>query len=149
MRRPRQEAPLPAVLKVSPRQRDESHSCYETDALRLWTGLAPRVLAARDDGWTALLERIDPGVPLAFCRTRLEALEVLGGVARELCRYPAGVRFPSLASDGLGREWRTNLESRPDALAELDELFATGGDPVLLHLASTGRTCSRTVIAGG
>ena len=124
----------PAVLKVSPRRRDQTHRRHETEALRLWTGLAPQVLAARDDGWTALLERVDPGVPLAFCRPRLQALQILGEVAQKLHRYPAGTAFPSLATNGIGRNWRENLQRRPDALAELEELLATTGRDVLLHL---------------
>lgn len=123
----------PAVLKVSPRRRDQTGIGHETEALRLWTGLAPEVLAARDDGWTALLERIEPGVPLADCRPLPETIEILGGIARELHRYPVDSRFPSLATGPLGRGWRRNLRHSPVALAELDDLLATGGNPVLLH----------------
>ncbi len=61
-------------------------------------------------------------------------MATLGEMARRLHRYPAGPAFPSLDTSELGRRWRTHLESTPDALAELDELHATGGDPVLLHL---------------
>lgn len=94
------------------------------------------MLAARNDGWTALLERVDPGVPLAFCRPRPEALEILGETARKLHSYrcAAAATFPSLATGRLGRRWRTNLSRRPAALAELDELLASEDDPVLLHL---------------
>ena len=124
----------PAVLKVSPRPRDQRSPHHETDALRLWTGLAPLVLASRDEGWTALLERLEPGVPLADCRPQLEALEILGELARKLHRYPAGAPFPSLATGGPASRWRSILQGRPDVVAELDELLATAGDPVVLHL---------------
>src|SRR5215213_4852918 len=78
-----------AVLKVTPRRRDQVHRRDEIEALRLWSGLAPKVLAVRDDGWTALLERLRPGIPLAFCRPRLEALRILGDVERELHCHPS------------------------------------------------------------
>ena len=123
----------PAVLKVSPRRREETWTNHETEALRLWAGLAPDVLAARDDGWTVLLERLKPGVPLADCRAPLETLEILGELSQQLRCYPASSQFPSLGTGALGESWRTNLRHSPDALAEFEDLLATGGDPVVLH----------------
>ena len=123
----------PAVLKVSPRQRDQTSVSHETEALRLWTGLAPEVLAARDDGWTVLLERLEPGLALADCQPLLGSLEILGGLARELHRYPSNAEFPPLATGPLGQAWRRNLQRNSDALTELDDLLSTGGDSVLLH----------------
>ena len=124
----------PAVLKVTPRMREQTHRRDETDALRVWAGVAPEVLATRDDGWTALLERIEPGVTLKSCSDRLAAMTILGKVAGRLHRYPPGAGFASLADSRAVARWREYLEDAPDARAELEDLLATSQDPVLLHL---------------
>jgi len=124
----------PAVLKVTPRMRHQTHRSDETDALRVWAGLAPDVIATRDDDWTALLERVLPGVPLKSCAAPLEAMQILGEMAARLHRHPPGTGFVSLSDGKAVESWRTRLDHAPRARADLEDLLATGGDPVLLHL---------------
>lgn len=129
----------PVVLKVS-LPHDEARD--EVVALRSWHGHGvPEVLAADADDWALLLERIEPGTPLADAPgTPQERLEIGAGVARVLWAVPDVPPVPLLGEVCAG--WADLLEERAarhDADAGLvrdaaDLLRTLPGDgSVLIH----------------
>jgi streptomycin 6-kinase len=80
----------PVVLKLNPRgHSDDVQLAAEGDALAFWrtTGAAVDLLDRRDDGFTLLLERLQPGYTLERAGVRLEdRLAELGRLAARLHR---------------------------------------------------------------
>jgi streptomycin 6-kinase len=65
----------PVVLKLNPRGNpDDAQLAGEGDALAFWsqTGAAAKLFGQRDDGFTLLLERLEPGHPLEAAEMDLE-----------------------------------------------------------------------------
>jgi streptomycin 6-kinase len=129
-----------AVLKLSYPHRESEH---EVDALELWDGNgAVRVLARSDDGFALLLERCEPGTPVAEQGADV-SLGVLIALLPRLW-VTAGEPFHTLADEAawwvsyLPRQWddvrppypRRLLEAGLDALTTLPP---TQGELVLLH----------------
>jgi streptomycin 6-kinase len=129
-----------AVLKLIYPHREAEQ---EAEALRVWNGDgAIRLLAHDADHWAMLIERCEPGTPLAV----LPPNEVLSVLIRLLPRLwvRAGAPFYTLAEEVewwlsyLPEEWertgqpfdRSLLEAAMDALAAQ---AASQGEPVLLH----------------
>ena len=77
-----------AVLKLNPRgHRDDPQLAGEGDALAFWeaTGAVPRLLGSRDDGFTLLMERLQPGTPMNESGLGWdEQLELLGALVARL-----------------------------------------------------------------
>ena len=118
------------VLKVEPAGTAWAPDAVDR-ALVVWSraGLAPRVIAARDDRRTMLLELVTPGTELgAHVGSCDESFAVVGDMARMLRaarRSAADGPFPTIAEHAEGDGWRRALERRhPDAVAELDALLA-------------------------
>ena len=106
------------VVKVQPRgHADDAFVAAEPRALVHWapSGVVPRVHEVRDDGFTYVMDRIDPGTTaddLAF----EDRLDLLGALAARLhACWPADL--PRL-EDGYARGWGP---------------LPVGGDPVALH----------------
>lgn len=117
----------PVVCKLSPRDPSLGE---EAASLALWTGICPELLASRDGGLTMLLERLDPGTPLAFNVSGVhEELRVLGGLARRLHDAPAP-EVPRLAGSALAGEWSEALPDRADR-EELERMLEV--DDVVIH----------------
>jgi streptomycin 6-kinase len=122
----------PAVLKVIHPHRESEH---EADALELWDGDGAVRLLARDDArWAMLLERCEPGTPLAAAGGEA-ALDVLVRLLPRLWK-PAGPPFHTLEDEAA--HWLAGLRLRDDELAHaavraLEELAPTQGEQVLLH----------------
>jgi streptomycin 6-kinase len=118
-----------AVLKVEPAA---SWTPAGVDrALAVWAraGLAPRVIAAHDDGRTLLLEQVAPGTQLGdHSRSEAESFAVIAETARRLREAPrteADGPFPTVGDHAEADGWRRALGRRhPEALAELDALLA-------------------------
>jgi streptomycin 6-kinase len=129
----------PAVLKLIYPHRESEH---EADALELWDGNgAVRLLARSEDGFAMLLERCEPGTPLADAGREV-SLEVLIGLLPKLW-VPVGEPIHTLADEAawwvsyLPQKWdqarppyRRLLDAALDALTELPR---TQGEHVLLH----------------
>jgi streptomycin 6-kinase len=125
-----------AVLKVTPRgHRDDAQLAGEGAALAFWepTGAVPRLLGSRDQGFTLLMERLEPGTPLN--ETGLgweEQLVPLGELAARLhAQGDPGDGFVSMSD--YCTAWRGALAGEPALLAELERLVAPAGDDVLVH----------------
>ncbi len=117
----------------------------EAEALRLIGGRgAARPLETDLDGGLLLLERLEPGTPLASIADDREATSIAAGVMAQLWRLaPEGHPFPSVADWGRGfRRLRdmfggttgplpTELVGRAESL--FTYLLASQDDPVLLH----------------
>jgi streptomycin 6-kinase len=129
-----------AVLKLIHPDRESEH---EADALALWDGQGAVKLLARDDGRSAmLLERCEPGEPLAAAGPDV-ALEVLIGLLPRLW-VQAGEPFRTLEDEAaswigyLPEQWahsgraveRRLVDAAVDALSSLS---ASQGEQVLLH----------------
>lgn len=112
-----------AVLKVHPRGHpDDEQLAAEGEALAAWapTGAVPRLLDARDGGFTLLMERLAPGTPLDATGVAWEErLEILGGLAKRLHAAPAAA-VPHIGG-AYGRHWGDS------------PLLAPAGDDVVLH----------------
>ncbi|HVF05316.1 MAG TPA: aminoglycoside phosphotransferase family protein [Frankiaceae bacterium] len=127
----------PCVLKL--RFPDE-WSRYEGAALRHYGGGAAVALLAEDERRAALLlERCDPGSPLAREPDDVAA-RVVAGLARELWAPPPdGHPFRSVA--GIAPVWAGEIRAggafdprlAAEALETLDALVATAPAPVVLH----------------
>lgn len=104
----------PVVLKVGFRHPEAEH---EAAGLRFWDGDgAVRVYADETSGDTSalLLERAEPGTPLARSLPPLEQDVVLAGLLRRLWRRPPeGHPFRSLAS--MCEFWARDFDQRVDA----------------------------------
>jgi streptomycin 6-kinase len=116
-----------AVLKLNPRgHREDAQVAGECDALAFWapTGAVPRLLGSRDDGFTLLMERLEPGTPLNETGAGWEEqLEVLGELAARLHGAGApGDEFISMSE--FCADWPG---------AELERLAAPADDDVLVH----------------
>ncbi len=130
----------PAVLKLIDPHREAEH---EADALALWDGHgAVRLLDRSDDGLAILMERCEPGTPLAAAGADV-ALDVLIGLLPRLW-VSAGPPIHTLADEAawwmsyLPGEWeaagrpfeRRLLDAAIDAL---QALAPSQGEHVLLH----------------
>jgi streptomycin 6-kinase len=118
------------VLKVEPAMAAWAPQGADR-ALTIWAraGLAPRVIAARDEGRTLLLELVTPGTQLGASSGAIDVtFPVIAGMARRLRaarRTAADGAFPTIAEHAETDGWRRVLERRrPDAVAELDALLA-------------------------
>jgi streptomycin 6-kinase len=100
----------------------------EAVGLAHWRDLCPELFATRDAGDTILMERLEPGTPLADNVGSVdEELRVIGGLVRRLhASGPEGVE--RLADSELAREWvdalgeerdRSELARLLDAPAEI------------------------------
>src|SRR5579863_6120802 len=118
----------PVVFKVSFVDRETRH---EAAALRFWNGRsAVRVLDADESAGALLLERLDPGAPLAAHADRPEAIRIACRLLRRLWRAaPPGHPFAQAA--GLARAYGFA------ELAASEEQFVVNSDfhlgNVLLH----------------
>jgi streptomycin 6-kinase len=128
----RRPAGQPAVLKVSWPHEEARH---EALALSLWDGAgAVKLLAADDDAWALLLERLDAGTTLRDVPVD-EALTVVTGLMRRLDRQaPPGIRHLRDTAARWARELRTENDGTvpPDlveqAVAYCRELGTRAGD---------------------
>ena len=100
-------------------------------ALVVWAraGLAPRVIASRDDGGTLLLELVTPGTPLGALTSSIgESFPVIADMARRLRGAgPTAAEGPflTMAEHAEMDGWRRVLNRRhPRAVAELDALLS-------------------------
>lgn len=123
------------VLKVGWRHYEAAH---EADGLRLWAGAgAARLHDAYVAGNTSalLLERCDPGEPLADLLPEPEQDVVVAGLLRRLwCEPPAGHPFRTLQS--MCDAWADEFEERY-AGAPLDPGLARAGIALFRELPST------------
>lgn len=118
---------IPVICKLSPPDPSLAH---ESKALASWSGICPQLLGARDGGLTMLLERLDPGAPLAGDPGSIkDQLRVLGELAGRIHRAPAP-DAPRLADSELAEEWSGALSKEADR-AELAQLLE--GDGVVIH----------------
>jgi streptomycin 6-kinase len=118
------------VLKVEPAAPSWTPQAADR-ALVVWgrAGLAPRVIATRDDGRTLLLELVTPGTQLsAHAGSPDESFAVVADMARRLRgaeRNTTDGPFPTISEHAAADGWRRVLErSCPEAVAELDALLA-------------------------
>jgi streptomycin 6-kinase len=118
------------VLKVEPATGSSTPQAADR-ALVVWgrAGLAPRVIATRDDGRTMLLELVTPGTQLGgYTASPDESFAVVADMARRLRsadRTTADGPFPTIAEHAEAEGWRRVLERRrPQTVAELDALLA-------------------------
>jgi streptomycin 6-kinase len=118
------------VLKVEPAASSGTPDAVDR-ALAVWAraGLAPRVIATRDDGRTLLLELVTPGTQLgAYARSSEQSFAVVADMARKLraaSRTTADGPFPTISEHAEADGWRRALGRRhPEAVAELDALLA-------------------------
>src|SRR6185436_1383410 len=118
------------VLKVEPAAPSWTPQAADR-ALVVWgrVGLAPRVIATRDDGRTLLLELVTPGTQLsAHAGSPDESFAVVANMARRLRaaeRSTTDGPFPTISEHAAADGWRRVLErSCPEAVAELDALLA-------------------------
>jgi streptomycin 6-kinase len=120
----------PAVLKLAHPHRESEH---EADALEAWDGDgAIRLLRRDESGEVLLLERCEPGTPLASLEADA-ALDVLIGLLPRLW-IEAGDPFHTLADEAAW--WYPQLPRTPlgdAARSAIDELASTQGEQVLLH----------------
>jgi streptomycin 6-kinase len=130
----------PAVLKLINPHREAEH---EADALAQWDGGgAVRLLSRNDERWALLLERCEPGTPLAEIGAD-RALDVLLELLPRLWQ-PAAAPFRSLEEEAawwveylpgewerLGRPFERRILDA--ASGGLRELAATQGEQVLVN----------------
>jgi streptomycin 6-kinase len=130
----------PAVLKLINPHREAEH---EADALAQWDGGgAVRLLARNDERWALLLERCEPGTPLAEIGDD-RAIDVLLELLPRLWQ-PAATPFRSLEEEAawwleylpgewerLGRPFERRILDA--ATGGLRELAATQGEQVLVN----------------
>jgi streptomycin 6-kinase len=132
-----------AVLKLSFPEDKEFKT--EAEALRLYNGCGVARLFQRDlERGAMLLERCEPGVPLAALENDAAATSIAARVMRRLWRpIPSEHGFPLVSDWALGlarlrRRFEGGTGPLPAALVEeAEELFAwllpSQADPVLLH----------------
>jgi streptomycin 6-kinase len=127
-----------AVLKVNPRgHRDDRWVAGEGHALAFYepTGAVANLLGQRDDGFTLLLERLEPGTPMDASGLSWEKrLELLGGLAARLhAQADPGDEFISMSefcADWSGSELKRLTEPADDDVLVHADLH---GGNVLLH----------------
>lgn len=128
----------PVVVKVNPRVPGSESIAAEAGALALWApaGASARLLGRRDDDYTLMLERLQPGTALEDAELgvpqTLATLARLAGALAAAPQPPAGAFIP-FAHGGTVAHWRRAARHRPDLLAELDALLAPGPDDRLIH----------------
>ena len=115
-----------AVLKLNPRGHPDDHQLAgEGDSLAFYepTGAVARLLGQRDDGFTLLVERLEPGTALDESGLSWEErLELLGNLAARLhARGAPPDTFVSMSD--FCADWP----------AEVERPVAAGGDDVLVH----------------
>ena len=113
----------PVVLKLNPRgHRDDRQLAAEGDALAFWsdTGAAVELLDHRDDGFTLLLERIQPGQALDDAGLSAEArLTELGRLAARLHQAgPPPSSFMHIRE--FAPDWELPRDGAEEVLAHLD-----------------------------
>jgi len=130
----------PAVLKLINPHREAEH---EADALAQWEGEgAVRLLARHDGRWALLIERCEPGTPLAEIGAE-PALEVMLELLPRLWQ-PAQSPFRTLEEEAawwvgyLPAEWERlgrpfELRILDAAIGALRELSTTQGEQVLVN----------------
>ena len=125
----------PVVLKLVHPHRESDH---EADALKHWDGDgAVRLLDRDETGYVVLLERCEPGTPLASVGQDA-ALDVFVELLPRLWKS-AGEPFHTLADEAAW--WASYLPDEPHhdprlmdaALAAIRDLAPTQGEQVLLH----------------
>jgi streptomycin 6-kinase len=119
----------PVVLKTNPRGTpDDAELASEGAVLAFWrpTGAAIELLAERDDGFTLLLERAEPGDSLDTTQLEWEEkLVVLARLARRL--HDAGAPPQAvIPMSAYAASW-------PDPAGELEGLLASRPTDVLVH----------------
>ena len=132
----------PAVLKLAP---PSGETACEIQALRLYDGCgAVRLLDADPAVAALLLERLEPGAPLAMLGDDALATRIAAGVMRETWRpLPPGHGFPTLERRGaaLGRfrgaRGHDTTPFPPGLFAAAEVTYArlceSAAPPVLLH----------------
>jgi streptomycin 6-kinase len=113
----------PVVFKLNPRgHRDDRQLAAEGDALAFWsaTGAAARLLDRRDDGFTLLMERLQPGQPLDEAGLSVEArLAELGRLTARLHQAGPPPRSFMHVSE-FEPAWQLPPDSGEEVLAHLD-----------------------------
>jgi streptomycin 6-kinase len=123
-----------AVLKLSPRVAGgKDGPAREGAALELWAraGIAPQVLATRDDGLTLLLERVRPGHDLRHADAA-EIVRTLGALCPRIHVAVAPGRFRRLGEGSQAHSWRRALAGNRE-LDELERLLIPSRGDRLLH----------------
>jgi streptomycin 6-kinase len=123
-----------AVLKLSPRVTGATDAlAREGAALALWAdaGIAPHVLAARDDGLTLLMERVRPGHDLRHADAA-EIVQTLGALCPQVHLAVAPGQFQGLGEGSEARSWRHALAGTRE-LSELERLLIPSREDRLLH----------------
>jgi streptomycin 6-kinase len=130
----------PAVVKFNPRVEVEGgeESRDEARVLESWHGAGapvPQVWGVRDQDQTILLERIEPGTPLAeLCIDPLATMAALGRLARALRGAEVDRSgFTRLADSVRLAGWRRELAGTRE-LGELDALLADTAQERVLHM---------------
>ena len=126
----------PVVLKLVNPHRESEH---EADALELWDGDgAVRLLARDETGHVLVLERCEPGTPLATLDADA-ALDVVIGLLPRLWKQ-AAEPFHTLADEAAwwasylpDQDWSHEPKLLATALAAIEALSSTQGEQVLLH----------------
>jgi streptomycin 6-kinase len=124
-----------AVLKLSPRPADQPSS-LEGKALMLWAqrGVAPKVIAIRDEGTTLLLERVRPGTSLGESGANAHrVIETIGAVCRRIHVSVDAGAFPTVADHARGDGWLRSLAGTREH-DELIALLAPSAGDRLLHV---------------
>jgi streptomycin 6-kinase len=126
-----------AVLKLSPRSAGARRS-LEGEALGLWAEheVAPRVLGARDEGATLLLERVRPGDSLGERAGADEVVETIGGLCARIhlaADQTGDVGFPTLADHARDDGWLESLDGTREQ-TELTGLLTPAAGDRLLHV---------------
>ena len=123
-----------AVLKLSPRVPGETDAlAQEGSALELWAsaGIAPQVLASRDDGLSLLLERVRPGHDLRGADAR-EIVATLGALCPRVHLAVTPGRFRPLG-DGSQAAKLAACAGRHARMDELEQLLIPSREDRLLH----------------
>jgi streptomycin 6-kinase len=122
------------VLKLNPRVAGETDAlAQEGSALELWAraGIAPRVLATRDDGLTLLLDRVRPGHDL-LGTDAFEIVRTLGALCPRIHLAVTPGRFRPLGEGSQALSWRRALAGTRE-LDELERLLIPSRADQLLH----------------
>jgi streptomycin 6-kinase len=123
-----------AVLKLSPRVAGETDAvAHEGSALELWAraGIAPHMLATRDDGVTLLLERVRPGHDLRDADA-VEIVRTLGALCPRVHLAVTPGRFRRLGEGSQALSWRRALAGTRE-LSDLERLLTPSPEDRLLH----------------